>query len=108
MRQDGSGQCVDAGTPATRRGPTLYQPARDMLSHAFDDPEIPLRCGSENLQRGLVRRTLIGGERAGKAVEFDHDDPLLETLLAGFDSVGCPHQGLAATGLDSGKRERAI
>src|SRR4051812_39822152 len=51
----------------------------DYLCGAFDDAEVPLRCGAEDLQGSLVRGAIVGGERFFKAFEFHNDGPLLQS-----------------------------
>jgi len=87
---------------------TRLRTAHGGLSNAFDDAEVPLRRRSQDLQGCLVSSTVVGGERVLKTFEFHHNDPLLQTRLSGFDSIGGANQRLTATGLYSWNREIAI
>src|SRR5258708_788285 len=75
---------------------------------ALHDPHVALdRVLAQGLQRLLVARAVVRGERLLQAFELDHHHALVESLLVHLCGAA-PHQIAAARGLDRRRRKLRV
>src|SRR5262249_44273043 len=81
---------------------------RRALTDAFDDTEVTFDGRPQDIESVPVIGAVVGVERLLEALEFNHDDALFQSGLAGFDLVGGTNDELPARSVEHLNRKSPV